>query len=111
MKYRKKPVEIEAYQLTKERFNYLVDAEFPHDIPKWFQDSFDKKWYVKDIDFIYIITLEGEHKASIDDWIVKGIKGELYPLKPNIFDLIYEKVEEWLKKESDSEEEIWKQKK
>jgi hypothetical protein len=40
-----------------------------------------------------IRTLEGEHIASIGDWIIKGVKGEFYPCKPDIFTLTYEQGE------------------
>ena len=39
-----------------------------------------------------IKTLEGEHTASVDDWIIKGVKGEFYPCKPDIFEATYEAV-------------------
>ena len=42
---------------------------------------------------IIIPTLEGEHRADVGDWIIKGIKGEFYPCKPDIFELTYEPVE------------------
>jgi hypothetical protein len=41
-----------------------------------------------------IPTLEGEMMASIGDWIIKGVNGELYPCKPDIFAKTYEKVED-----------------
>lgn len=42
---------------------------------------------------LVIKTLEGEHIADINDWIIKGIKGEFYPIKPDIFDATYEAIE------------------
>lgn len=39
---------------------------------------------------LYIPTLEGTHKADVGDWIIKGVKGELYPCKPDIFAATYE---------------------
>lgn len=39
---------------------------------------------------IYIATLEGEMRADPGDWIIKGVHGEFYPCKPNIFDATYE---------------------
>lgn len=41
-----------------------------------------------------IETLEGTMKADKGDWIIRGVKGELYPCKPDVFDLTYEEVEE-----------------
>ena len=42
---------------------------------------------------VYIETLEGVMKADKGDWIIKGVKGELYPCKPDVFEITYEKVE------------------
>ena len=82
MKYRKKPVVIEA-------FIYDVDER-----PKWFQ----RKVLTNDIvtypdGSCYIKTLEGEMKALTGDYIIKGIQGEIYPCKPDIFLKTYEAVE------------------
>ena len=41
-----------------------------------------------------IETLEGTMKANKGDWIIKGVKGELYPCKPDVFEMTYEKVNE-----------------
>ena len=81
-KYRKKPVVIEAIQWNKENTMEIL---------KWVGN----KAYFHDS--IYIKTLEGDHKATIGDYIIKGIKGEFYPCKPDIFEATYEKVEEGLK--------------
>jgi len=43
------------------------------------------------VHYLTITTLEGEMKAEIGDWIIKGIKGEFYPCKPDIFELTYER--------------------
>lgn len=43
---------------------------------------------------IYINTVEGEMRASVGDWIVQGLRGEFYPVKPDIFEATYEAVEE-----------------
>ncbi len=79
MKFRKKPVEVEAVQWTGDNFGGLTD--FMHDA----YGVEDKK--------ITISTLEGVMTADIGDWIIKGVKGEFYPCKPDIFDQTYEKVE------------------
>lgn len=42
---------------------------------------------------LLIRTLEGDHIASVGDYIIKGIKGEIYPCKPDIFEKTYEEVE------------------
>ena len=43
---------------------------------------------------VFIETLEGLMKADVGDWIIKGVKGECYPCKPDVFKMTYEKVEE-----------------
>ena len=45
-------------------------------------------------DGLYIMTLEGDHKADIGDFIIKGLKGEFYPCKPDVFAMTYDEVEE-----------------
>jgi hypothetical protein len=79
MKFRKKPVVIEAFQLTPERMNSNLDW------PNWLHEAWNKSstdtgcFYTSFCNFFYIVTLEGNHKVSENDWIVKGIAGELYP--------------------------------
>jgi hypothetical protein len=80
MKYRKKPVEIEAIQLTEENLDKIM--EFCGD-----------KIKSHPLTGVVIETLEGNMTADKGDYIIKGIKGEFYPCKPDIFELTYEKVE------------------
>ncbi len=84
-KYRKKPVVIEAFQHTR-------GARWP---PKWFDEAWDRKEVDSDPDteIISIITPLGTMEANIGDWIIKGVEGELYPCKPDIFEMTYEPVE------------------
>ena len=77
MKYRKKPVEIEAMQF----FEYCLDG-WPVGV---YKDSSSPTGYLVD-------TLEGSHQVSEGDWIITGVKGETYPCKPDIFNPTYEKV-------------------
>jgi hypothetical protein len=49
-------------------------------------------YFISNSGTLNIITLEGTHVADKGDWIVKGIKGEFYPVKPDIFDATYEVV-------------------
>lgn len=84
-KFRKRPVVIEAW---------LWDGKTqPADWPAWI-DGYDcdgdfVEWNVKSGN-MWIPTLEGVHTASPGDWIIKGVAGELYPCKPDIFELTYE---------------------
>jgi hypothetical protein len=88
MMYRKKPIVIEAHQIGVDRF-----------WPDWFHQA------VTDMQIIThgegwgpatsatIRTLEGDMHADKGDFIIKGIKGEFYPCKPDIFEMTYEAVE------------------
>lgn len=78
--YRKKPVVIEAVQ-------WDGNLETLNVFPK--EDTEPVKLRNGDL---YIQTLEGEMKASIGDFIIKGVQGEFYPCKPDIFEKTYEKV-------------------
>lgn len=89
--FRKRPVVIQAIQFTEN--DYSVNK-----ILDWME--FDTKpgkigYYHTDDAGGYIIipTLEGNHRADIGDWIIRGIKGEFYPCKPDIFAVTYELVE------------------
>ena len=83
-KFRKKPVIIEAQELTKD------NAE---DLAKWCgAKGFWTNHSNNDEVFINIETLEGTITAKEGDFIVKGIKGEFYPCKPDIFEKTYEAV-------------------
>ena len=78
---------IEAIQFTDsdERVQELI--EFTHGN---FTPHGDPKYYM----YAIIQTLEGEHYAEIGDYIIKGVQGEFYPCKPDIFNTTYEAVEE-----------------
>ena len=97
MKFRKKPVVIEAFQMTEERRGGRGDKW-----PDWLYRAWEKecgqegalcpdpvdsrRW------LLVIFTKEGVHRVSWDDWIIKGVKDELYPCKPDIFSETYEEV-------------------
>ena len=97
MKYRKKPVVIEAFQYK----GYLKDSDENGYMPKWAVKAFDEGiMYYDSFDAatspheLFIKTLEGVHHVSVGDYVIKGVKGELYPCKPDIFEETYEIVEE-----------------
>ena len=83
MKYRKKPVVIEAELFDEENkdraFNFITCNCSP-------------SWDENDNPTIEIQTLEGVITASLGDYIIKGIQGEFYPCKPDIFKATYEEV-------------------
>ncbi len=86
-KYRKKPVVIEAIQFidTPERLEEL--SKFIDNQPLRVDYKNPNKPVLK------LQTLEGEHIASVGDYIIKGVKGEFYPCKPDIFEQTYEKAD------------------
>lgn len=77
-KYRKKPVVIEAFQWTVDK------------CPKWWLDASGKFEINIKTGSIFIPTLEGTHEARHGDYIIQGIKGEIYPCKPDIFEMTYD---------------------
>lgn len=79
MKFRKKPVVIEAVQWTGENLFELIEWGLTGSymgVPKE----------------LIISTLEGPHLARVGDWIIRGVNGEFYPCKPDIFEKTYEPV-------------------
>ena len=84
MKFRKKPVEIEAVQWTGNNVSEILD--FVNHIDIRIQNHDDKA-------DLYINTLEGTMHASEGDWIIRGVHGEYYPCKPDIFEETYEPTE------------------
>lgn len=82
-KFIKKPVVIEATQLIDENFRSL-DTIPISDCRNW-KVGRDEVGF-----FVSIPTLEGEMKARNNDWIIRGVKGEYYPCKPDIFISTYE---------------------
>jgi hypothetical protein len=84
MKFRKKPIVIQAVQLTASAF----EGPHPNDehIPRVVYDPQQR--------CAFIDTLEGRMRADIGDWIILGVKGELYPCKPDVFEASYDPVED-----------------
>jgi len=81
-KYRKKPVVIDAEQWLGTADSLANIVSFTNGTAKLSLETAK----------LTIPTLEGDHIADVKDWIIKGIKGEFYPCKPDIFDNSYEKV-------------------
>jgi len=96
MKYRKKPVIIDAVQWTgknrREMFDFLTQDTFKNET----MEISDKHFYIDrhNDGGLVIKTLEGEHLATIGDYIIRGVQGEYYPCKEDIFLQTYEKVED-----------------
>lgn len=92
-KYRKKPVVIEAFQMTRGR--RWDNSEWP----EWLHEAWNRSqkepgamFCLESSHGLFIRTLEGEHAVSWDDFIIQGVQGELYPCKPDIFEATYEPV-------------------
>ena len=88
MKYRKKPVIIEAMILERRCAEMVVEFIGESNIPEYNLGEF-----AEDACYIEIKTLEGTMTASEGDFIIKGVQGEFYPCKPDIFKQTYEPVE------------------
>lgn len=80
MKFRKKPIEVEAWQWD----GHSTAPERP----EWLRGSNVKANHHEEI--LKIDTLEGTMTATKGDWIIRGVKGEIYPCKPAVFAAIYE---------------------
>ena len=97
LKFRKKPLVIEAFQMTEERRTnnadwpnwlheaWMLDREAPGSLYPTEEGTGDGR--------LSIGTLEGQHLVSWGDWIIQGVHGELYPCKPDIFAKTYEPAE------------------
>jgi len=83
MKYRKKPVVIDAMQFTEKSKDQCFD---------FFTCTAVLAFDAVGNSFLRIQTLEGVIAARLGDWIIKGVSGEFYPCKPDIFDKTYEAV-------------------
>ncbi len=100
IQYRKKPVVIEAFQMTRER------RQDNSEWPTWLNIAWNLNWHEKGAvscedfpnskgdDRLLINTLEGIHVVGWDDFIIKGVQGELYPCKPQIFAETYDLVKD-----------------
>jgi len=92
MKFRKKPVVIDAVQIHK-RMDITA--------PDWWADAVQTNKVTlhgmgkmtRDEPWVEIKTLEGSMRGDHGDWIIRGVKGELYPCKPDIFAVTYEPAE------------------
>ena len=86
-KFRKKPVVIEAFCLGTDS------------IPDWFMDRVSTSQIIlrgkghRSLDGAEIVTLEGVMLADAGDYVIQGVKGEIYPCKPDIFAATYEAVD------------------
>jgi hypothetical protein len=87
MKATKKAVTIECFKFDGD----LINSDGKFYVPEWAQKAYeDGTIFFKDQGEMYIKTLEGDHHASVGDYIIRGVNGELYPCKPDIFEKTYD---------------------
>lgn len=93
MRFRKKPVVIDALEVR-----IIIGAMCgvgglePADLPVWLGEALSTE-AVRILDGKLVVrTLEGEMTADLGDWLIRGVKGEIYPCKPDIFEATYERV-------------------
>ncbi len=99
-KFRKKPVVIEAFQMTKEASG--DNSNWPNWLHSAWNKDFSEEGSLSCVDYPYsdgtdnlqIKTLEGVHTVGWGDYIIQGVMGELYPCKPDIFEATYEAVDD-----------------
>lgn len=84
MKYKSKTV-------IKEAIKYLGPFSIDEMIEAW--PKFKDKYAQSNLGIVQIKTLEGDLFVSIGDYIIKGLRGEFYPCKPDIFEMTYEPLE------------------
>ena len=100
MKFRKKPVVIEAVQLRWDTWSEMCEhanvGKLADGKPQgcYVNDEGQGQDSVTDRIGLWIPTLEGLMLGVENDWIIRGVKGELYPCKPDIFEATYEPVPE-----------------
>ena len=83
MRYRKKPVVIEAVKWNGDKVSEVVD---------WVREALEDNTLYRMGCNVIVDTLEGKMNASPGDYIIKGVQGELYPCKPDIFEKTYDKI-------------------
>lgn len=87
MKFKKRSIVVEAWRVKE----LLYNAKFAEKLlPPSIKRSYDKGDILFSSDHMSVVTLEGKMLAKLDDWIVQGIHGEFYPVKPAIFEQLYE---------------------
>lgn len=91
--WRKKPVVIEAVQWTGDNLEEVTEFA-----PRaWFgcPDRIAREHVMSGAEIpmsLWVTTLEGDHRAVVGDWIIRGVQGEFYPCKPDIFEATYERA-------------------
>ena len=88
MKFKKKPIVIEAFRYDGE----VTDKKGEYLVPRWAVRALQDRTMYFDNDILHIKTPAGTLHVCIGDYVIRGVQGELYPCKPDIFNETYEKV-------------------
>lgn len=90
-KYRKRPVVVEAFKLGSDPMpDWFCEARAKNIVMTHSINPMNTNPFEPNLSHATIETLEGTHRADLGDFIIKGVKGELYPCKPDIFEMTYE---------------------
>lgn len=91
-KYRKKPIEIEAVRCAD--IHRAAEKDWDA-LPSWLAEAYERGdvLFLNHPARVEILTLEGRMTANKEDWIIRGVAGEIYPCKPDIFEATYGAVE------------------
>lgn len=87
-RYRKRPVVVEAVRVDE-----VLDADYGTVLPEWLLAALAGE-VVLLVDAVIIGTREGSMRGDRGDWIIRGVQGELYPCKPDIFEATYKKADD-----------------
>lgn len=91
MKYVKKPIEIEAFRFDGD----MKDKDGEWYVPDWAVKAYENgTLFYKDAGELYVKTLEGDLHVSVGDYVLRGVEGELYPCRADIFQKTYSRVQE-----------------
>lgn len=89
MKFRKKPIVIKGIRVKD--IIYFASNNWD-ELPKWIKNKYEEGKLLIYHDYVIVTTLEGDEKGNIEDYILCGVKGEIYPIKPDILEATYDKV-------------------
>lgn len=88
--FAKRPIVIEAVPAREALHAAAQDWSA---LPEWLKEAYEAGEIVFAADGVHIRTLEGVMRADPDDWIISGVKGEIYPCKPDVFAATYERID------------------
>lgn len=96
VRYKKKPIVVDAFQYNGD----LIGSSGKYYVPDWAVEAFSNEdmFYSKTVDSpseLFIKTLEGNMRCNVGDYVIKGVNGEFYPCKPDIFEQTYDEVKEY----------------